>query len=176
MRSTEVVPLLQSDLLHGERLAGAVAEGLGETSCVHTVDDLRHRAERTFHAHLGCEVLDDLDRRRRDDVCVSAGFVMQVDQAARLAADVVEQTSEDVVSESFDVGEGDTLDGGQHLIAHPGRLFVRGPGEFEGDGARRILDELAPRHHAVAVGHPPQREDRGTADDRAIEIEERRAA
>src|SRR5690606_4701182 len=107
---------------------------------------------------------DDLDRRRRDDIGVPAGFVVAFDHLTGLGADRSQQSRKYVVVQGREFFPPMSLDRFEYSIPHPLRLIVAAPGQAEGEGAGGVAGQFPGGEEALSPRHPPEDEGGGARD------------
>ncbi len=102
-------------------------------------------------------------------------MAMKVEQAARLGADLVEQARQDLGVEGDEVVLAHPADGAEDPVANRRRLVVAGAAQLEGQCRHAVASELACPHQTGSARRRGEHERRRARDQRAVEVEERRA-
>ena len=139
------------------------------------IDHFAAGSDTASHAQRMSQRVDQFHRCGRHDVGGPAGLAVPLDQVQRLGAHLVEQLRCGVGVEAHQVVVAHALHHGEDAVAHADTGFVAGTTEAELHRFECVVGDLGARHQTGAPGSHGQHEGARPTDERAIEIEERRA-
>ena len=170
----EVEAALRGEFAHTLRLVAGVQRAHC-TSGVDAVAHLANRAERTVEAEVVGDRLHDLLQRRRDDEHLVAAFAMLVDEVQGLGVDErTQHRLHRLRDEPAHLLRREAAQDHEAVLGcAPHRLVARAAQDEEELPARR-LRELAAGDEPALAERAGERERRRAAQQRAVEIEERR--
>ena len=163
------------ELADRERLLIAVRVEL-ELARVLPVDaHLGARGDHAGDAEVPGERTHDLLRRGRHDVDATTLAPVQRDEVQRLLIHVrIDHVEDHILDETFDLGAVPSLGQLQHAFLQAVHLLLVRADQQVHQLRVRAAQQLAARDHARPVQRPRERERGRPADDRLVEVEERR--